>query len=74
MVSSRLAGGSAPVFEQVLWNEFCIAMPDGTTQQFDDRLRFTALSGWLLKQKVQHDGAAEVRSLARCTGPLATIL
>jgi len=44
---------------QVVWNEFCLLFPDGSTVAFNEAVRYTALTGYLRKRPVVGDGRAE---------------
>ena len=47
------------MYQEVLWNEYCVLFPDGTHCPFNDEVRYTNLKGYLRKQTVVSDGKAE---------------
>lgn len=47
------------VFQEVLWNEYCVLFPDGTHAAFNDEVRYTNLKGYLRKRRVVKEGRAE---------------
>lgn len=47
------------VFQEVLWNEYCVLFPDGTHAAFNDEVRYTNLKGYLRKRRVIQDGSAQ---------------
>ena len=47
------------VFQEVLWNEYCVLFPDGTHAAFNDEVRYTNLKGYLRKRRVVEQGRAE---------------
>ena len=49
----------APVFQEVVWNEYCVLFPDGSSAPFNEAVRYTALTGYLRKKPVVADGRAE---------------
>lgn len=49
----------ATVFQEVVWNEYCVLFPDGSSAPFNEAVRYTALTGYLRKQAVMTDGRAE---------------
>ena len=49
----------APVFQEVVWNEYCVLFPDGSSAPFNEAVRYTALTGYLRKKPVVTDGRAE---------------
>ena len=49
----------APVFQEVIWNEYCVLFPDGSSAPFNEEVRYTALTGYLRKKPVVTDGRAE---------------
>ena len=53
------ANRPAPVFQEVVWNEYCVLFPDGSSAPFNEQVRYTALTGYLRKKKVVRDGHAE---------------
>jgi hypothetical protein len=52
-------GRMAPVFEEVVWNEYCVLFPDGSSAPFNEAVRYSALTGYLRKKEVVSDGRAE---------------
>eukprot|EP00325_Prymnesiales_sp_UTEX-LB-985_P003403 CAMPEP_0174705612 /NCGR_PEP_ID=MMETSP1094-20130205/8772_1 /TAXON_ID=156173 /ORGANISM="Chrysochromulina brevifilum, Strain UTEX LB 985" /LENGTH=664 /DNA_ID=CAMNT_0015903807 /DNA_START=139 /DNA_END=2133 /DNA_ORIENTATION=+ len=52
-------GRPAPVFQEVVWNEYCVLFPDGSSAPFQEAVRYTALTGYLRKKRVVRDGCAE---------------
>ena len=52
-------GRPAPVFQEVVWNEYCVLFPDGSSAPFNEAVRYTALTGYLRKKPVYTDGRAE---------------
>ena len=48
-----------PVFQEVVWNEYCVLFPDGSAAPFNESVRYTALTGYLRKKPVMSDGRAE---------------
>jgi hypothetical protein len=56
------AARAAPVFQEVVWNEYCVLFPDGSSAPFNEQVRYTALTGYLRKKPVLCDGRAEVRT------------
>ena len=48
-----------PVFQEVVWNEYCVLFPDGSSMPFNDQVRYTALTGYLRKKSVVRDGRAD---------------
>ena len=60
----------APVFQEVIWNEYCVLFPDGSSAPFNEEVRYTALTGYLRKKPVVTDGRAEfavaATAAARC--------
>ena len=49
----------SPVFQEVVWNEYCVLFPDGSSAPFNEAVRYTALTGYLRKKPVVTDGRAE---------------
>ena len=49
----------APVFQEVVWNEYCVLFPDGSSAPFNEAVRYSALTGYLRKKEVVSDGRAE---------------
>ena len=41
-----------PMFQEVVWNEYCVLFPDGTHTPFNDEVRYTNLKGYLRKRPV----------------------
>ena len=52
-------GRMAPVFQEVVWNEYCVLFPDGSSAPFNEAVRYSALTGYLRKKEVVSDGRAE---------------
>ena len=48
-----------PVFQEVVWNEYCILFPDGSSVPFNETVRYSALTGYLRKREVVSEGRAE---------------
>lgn len=48
-----------PVFEEVLWNDYCVLLPDGTSRPFNEDVRIGRLVGYLRKRKVLQDGRVD---------------
>ena len=49
----------APMYREVVWNEYCVLFPDGTHTPFNDNVRYTNLCGYLRKRRVVSDGGTE---------------
>ena len=48
-----------PIFQEVIWSQYCVLFPDGSHSPYNEQVRYTALKGWLRKQKVRRGGHAE---------------
>mmetsp|Transcript_25546 Transcript_25546/g.64934 ORF Transcript_25546/g.64934 Transcript_25546/m.64934 type:complete len:396 (+) Transcript_25546:92-1279(+) len=49
----------APVFQEVVWNEYCVLFPDGSSAPFNEAVRYTAFTGYLRKKRLKTEGRAE---------------
>eukprot|EP00908_Phaeocystis_cordata_P024143 Transcript_6617.p1 GENE.Transcript_6617~~Transcript_6617.p1 ORF type:complete len:753 (-),score=278.29 Transcript_6617:199-2352(-) len=45
-----------PMFQEVVWNEYCVLFPDGSHTPFNDEVRYTNLNGYLRKRLAVKDG------------------